>query len=90
MIKLEMCYYKIILTETQQKYQHYHQEKLINNNVLQVKKILTPDQRRVIEQAKMAYTPLGKAFEKRTKTIEEHRKKKQIDLLQIKIKCYRL
>ena len=79
MIKLEMCYYKMILTKNQQKYQHYHQEKLINNNVLQVKKILTPDQRRVIEQAKMAYTPLGKAFEKRTKTIEEHRKKnKQI------------
>ena len=28
------------------------------------KEILPPDQRRVIEQAKFAYSPLGKAFEK--------------------------
>ena len=28
----------IILTEKQQKYQHYHREKLINMNILQVKK----------------------------------------------------
>ena len=32
--------------------------------------ILPFDQRRVIEQAKFAYSPLGKAFEKQTKTIE--------------------
>ena len=30
--------YNIILTEKQQKYQHYHQIKLINMNILQVKK----------------------------------------------------
>ena len=38
MIRLEMrsCY--MILTEKQQKYQHYHMEKLINMNNLQVKK----------------------------------------------------
>ena len=30
---------------------------------------LPPDQRKVIEQAKFTYSPLGKAFEKQTKTI---------------------
>ena len=35
-----------------------------------------PDQRRVIEQAKFIYSPLGKAFEKQTKTIEEQGKNK--------------
>ena len=33
--------------------------------------ILTPDQRRVIEQAKFTYSPLGKAFEKQIKTIKD-------------------
>ena len=37
--------------------------------------ILPPDQRRMLEQANFAYSPLGKAFEKQTKTIEEQRKK---------------
>ena len=37
--------------------------------------IILPDQRRVIEQAKFAYSPLGKAFEKETETIEEQGKK---------------
>ena len=36
---------------------------------------ITLDQRRVIEQAKFAYSPLEKAFEKQTKTIEEQDKK---------------
>ena len=38
MIKLEMKNYNMILTEKQQKYQHYQQPKLTNMNVLQVKK----------------------------------------------------
>ena len=33
--------------------------------------ILPSDQRRVIEQAKFKYSPLGRAFEKQTKTIED-------------------
>ena len=33
--------------------------------------ILPPDQSRIIEQAKFTYSPLGKAFEKQTKTIED-------------------
>ena len=45
MIKLDMKNYNMILTEKQQKYQHYHLEKLINMNILQVKKyfLLTKD-----------------------------------------------
>ena len=35
------------------------------------KEILSPDQNRVIEQAKFRYSRLGKAFEKQIKTIED-------------------
>ena len=38
MIRLEIKNDDMILTEKQQKYQHCHLEKLINMNVLQVKK----------------------------------------------------
>ena len=42
--------------------------------------IILPDQRRVIEQAKFTYSPLGKSLEKQTKTIKEQGKK-QIDAI---------
>ena len=35
------------------------------------KEILPSNQQQVIEQAKFTYSPLGKAFEKQTKTIED-------------------
>ena len=38
MIRLEINNYNTILTEEQQKYQHYHQVKLINMNILQAQK----------------------------------------------------
>ena len=38
MIRLKMKNYNKLLTEKQQKYQHYHEVKLINMNILQVKK----------------------------------------------------
>ena len=38
MIRLEMKNCNAILTNTQHKYQHNHLEKLININILQVKK----------------------------------------------------
>ena len=38
-------------------------------NILLVKKYY--HQKQIIEQAKFAYTPLGKAFEKQIKTIED-------------------
>ena len=42
---------------------------------LKSKEILLSDQRRVTEKAKFTYSPLEKAFEEQTKTIEEQDKK---------------
>ena len=38
--------------------------------------ILPPDQRRVIEQAKFTYSPLGKAFEKQIRKLKIREKNK--------------
>ena len=38
--------------------------------------ILSSNQQQIIEQAKFAYSPLGKAFEKQVKTIEDQGQKK--------------
>ena len=38
--------------------------------------ILPSNQQQIIEQAKFTYSPLGKAFEKQTKTIEDQGKNK--------------
>ena len=65
----------MILAEKQQKYQLYHLKKMINMNILQVKQKVPSNQRQIIEQAKFTYSPLGKAFEKQKKTIEEEGKK---------------
>ena len=43
--------------------------------------ILPSNQQQIIEQAKFAYSPLGKAFEKQTKTIEDQGEK-QIKAIQ--------
>ena len=40
------------------------------------------NQQQIIEQAKFNYSPLGKAFEKQIKTIEDQ-SKKQIDALKV-------
>ena len=45
--------------------------------------ILPSNQRQIIQQAKFTYSPLGKAFEKQTKTIED-RGKKQVKAIQDK------
>ena len=42
--------------------------------------ILSSSQKQILEQAKFTYSPLGKAFEKQIKTIEDQGKK-QIDAL---------
>ena len=39
------------------------------------------NQKQIIEQAKFTYSPLGKAFEKQTKTIEDQGK--EIDLMHL-------
>ena len=69
MIRLDMKHFNVILTEKHQKYQVYHLGKLINMNFLQVKKYYILINKKVIEQAKFTYSPLGKVFEKQ-KTIE--------------------
>ena len=38
MVRIEIKSYNMILTEKQEKYQHYHQVKFIYMNILQVKK----------------------------------------------------
>ena len=43
---------------------------------------MLPNQCRIIEQAKFTYSPLGKAFEKETKTIEEQ-EQKQVKALEV-------
>ena len=43
--------------------------------------ILPSNKKQIIEQAKFSYSPLGKAFEKQTKTIE-NQGKKQVDALE--------
>ena len=43
--------------------------------------ILPSNQQKIIEQAKFTYSPLGKAFEKQIKTIEDQGKK-QVDALE--------
>ena len=75
MIRLEMKNCDMILTEKQQKYQHYHLEKLMNMNILQVKKYYLPIEER------FTYYPLGKALEKQTRTIKDQ-VKKQIKAIQ--------
>ena len=74
MPRLEMKNWNMALTEKQQKYQHCHPEKLINR-IFYRRKILPSDQRRIKQQAKFANSPLEKAFEKQTKTIEQQGKK---------------
>ena len=60
--------YNTISTEKQQKYQHHE--------FLAGEEILPFDESRIIEQTKFTYSPLGKAFEKQIKTIEEQGKNK--------------
>ena len=80
MIRLEMKNYNIILIEKQPKCRPYHQVKFTNMNILLVK-ILPSNQQQIIEQAKFTYSPLGKAFEKQIKTIEDQGEK-QIKVIQ--------
>ena len=72
MIKLRMKNYNMILIESLQKYQLYRQVKY---EYLTGEEILPSNQQQLIEQAKFTYSPLGKAFEKRTKTIEDQGEK---------------
>ena len=81
MIRLEMKNYSIILIEKQPKYQFYHQVKSHKYEDLTGEDILPSNQQQIIEQAKFTYSPLGKAFEKQIKTIEDQGEK-QIKAIQ--------
>ena len=83
MIRLEMKNWNLILTDGR-----YHLEmgviiwkwalsfgKINKNEYLTSEEILPSDQRRVIKQAKFAYSTLGKALEKQAKTIQDQGKK---------------
>ena len=70
MTKLEMKNYSMISIEKLQKYQPYHQAKLICMNILHVKKMLPSNQKQIIEQPNFTYSPLEKSFKKQTKTIK--------------------
>ena len=50
------------------------------------KEILPSNQQQIIEQTKFTYSPLGKAFEKQIKTIEDQGKKQFVALADLKIK----
>ena len=73
--------YNIILTEKQQK-SDLSSGKVENYEYFTAEEILPSDQGRVIEQANFTYFPLGKAFEKKIKTIEEQWKK-QVEALEV-------
>ena len=49
--------------------------------------MLPVDQRRVVEEAKFTYSPLGKALEKQTKTIDDQDKKNKSYLRSWKATC---
>ena len=48
-------------------------DKIDKYEYLRGEEILPSDQSKIIEQAKFAYSPLRKAFEKQIKTIEDQR-----------------
>ena len=56
-------------------------DKIDKYEYLTGEEILPSNQYQIIEQAKFTYSPLGKAFEKQTKTIED-KGKKQVDALE--------
>ena len=63
----------MILIERQPKYQPYDQAKLISMNMYE--EILPFNQQQIREQARLTQSPLGKAFEKQIKPIEDQGKK---------------
>ena len=58
-------------------------DKIDNYEYLTGKEILPSNQQQIIGQAKFTYSPLGKAFEKQIKTIEDQGHKSRLKLLKI-------
>ena len=59
-------------------------DKIDKYEYLTGEEILPSNQKQIIEQAEVTYSPLGKAFEKQTKIIED-KGKKQVDALKEQI-----
>ena len=86
-ILLDMKNYNMILIDREAtKIPSLSSEKIDKYEYLTGEEILPSNQRQIIEQAKFTYSPLGKASEKQTKTIEEQGRNKKM-LLEIKAKA---
>ena len=72
--------YNMILTEKQQNISALSSSKIDKYEYDTGEEILSSNQRKIIEQSKFAYSPLGKALEKQRKTIEDQGRK-QIDAI---------
>ena len=75
-IKLKMKNYNMTLIEKLRKHSALSSGKIDKYEYLTGEEILPLNQQQIIEQAKFTYSPLGKAFEKQTKTIEDREKNK--------------
>ena len=62
------------IKEKQEKYQLYHLEKIDKYEYLTDEEIVPPYQRRMIEQAKFTYSPLGKVLKNKQKQLRTRRK----------------
>ena len=60
--------------------------KFIKYEYLTGEEVLPSNKQQIIEQAKFEYSPLGKAFEKQVKTIEDQGKKQTEALENLKLK----
>ena len=81
MIRIEMKNYNTILINTEAaKISALPSNKFNKYEYFPGEEILISNQKQMIQQAKFTYSPLGKAFEKQIKTVEDQRKK-QIDAL---------
>ena len=79
-IKLKMKNYNTILTEGCKNISFIVRQ-IDKYKYLTGEEILPSNQQQIMEQAKFTYSPLGKAFEKQTKTIEDQGEK-QIKAIQ--------
>ena len=80
MSRLEIKNYNMILTEKLPNLSALSSNKSNKYKYLTGEEILPSNQKQMIEQAKFTYSPLGKAFKKQIKTIEDQGKK-QIHVL---------
>ena len=82
-IRLEIKNYNMILKERLQKRSALSSGKIDKYEYVTGEEVLRLKQQQIIEQAKFTYSPLGKAFEKQTKTMEDQ-VEKQIKAIQDK------